>query len=197
MADLPGGGYGGDMSDAVIASPPASASSRPVVSARHSVKVVQSCTVERPAAELYAFWRNVMNFHGLLRYPVSITPVSNCETRWVVTGPPGFNPIEWFAVIIADQPNESIAWRSRDGADVPNAGSVHFRPAPEGEGTQVTVKLRYEPPAGRMGAWLAKVLGRDPDQQVGSALRRFKILMETGEVPDPELPLAGRGTSPS
>jgi uncharacterized membrane protein len=159
------------------------AASHAVVMAKRSVKVTRSCTVRRSASDLYAVWRDAINFHGVVQHPISITPISDTESLWVVSAPSGINTVEWYAVIITDQPNETIAWRSRDGAQIPNAGSVHFRPAPGDEGTEVTVELRYEPPAGRAGAWLAKLTGKEPGQQLGTTLRRFKALMETGEIP--------------
>ena len=76
-----------------------------------------------------------------------------------------------------------IAWRSRDGADIANAGSVHFKPAPPGRGTEVTVSLDYVPPAGRLGAAVAKIFGESPEVQVTDDLRRFKWIMEAGEIP--------------
>ncbi len=80
-------------------------------------------------------------------------------------------------------PNELIAWRSLEGVDVDNAGSVRFRPAPGNRGTEVTVELNYEPPAGRIGVTIAKLFGEEPEQQVREDLRRFKQVMEAGEVP--------------
>lgn len=172
-------------SDLSSISPPPEpvAPSRPVVAASRSVSIRQSCTVRRPAAEVYAFWRNVSNFVGLVKHPVSITQLSETESRWVVSGPPGARIVEWHALIITDEPGRLIAWRSREGAHVPNAGSVHFTPAPGDEGTEVTVELRYEPPAGRIGTWLAKLTGKEPAQQVANTLRRLKALLEAGEIP--------------
>lgn len=164
--------------------PPAGAvGSKPVVAARRSIKLTRSCTVRRSAADLYAFWRDVSNLVGVVRHPVAITPISGTESRWVVTGPPGARTVEWHAVVITDQPGETIAWRTREGAGVPNAGSVRFRPAPGDEGTEVTVEIRYEPPGGRVGAWFAKLAGKEPGQQLASTLRRFKALLEAGEIP--------------
>ena len=91
-------------------------------------------------------------------------------------------PIEWQAEIVADQPNENLAWRSCEGSDVPNQGSVRFLDAPGGRGTEVRVELRYEPPAGEIGAAIAKLFGAAPEQEIAADLRRFKQVIETGEV---------------
>jgi len=86
-----------------------------------------------------------------------------------------------------------IAWRSQPGADVDNAGSVTFKPATIGRGTEVRVELSYAPPAGKVGATVAKLLGEDPKRQLDDDLRHFKQLMEAGERPTTEGQPSGRG----
>jgi uncharacterized membrane protein len=112
----------------------------------------------------------------------------------VAEGPAGTR-LEWDAEIVEDRPGTLIAWRSREGAQVPNAGGVRFEPAPGGRGTRVTAELTYQPPGGHAGALVAKVLGRDPALQLREALRRFKQLMETGEIATTEGQPSGRRTS--
>jgi uncharacterized membrane protein len=90
--------------------------------------------------------------------------------------------VEWDAVIHNEIADELIAWRSLPGAEVNNAGSVHFTPTPDGAGTDVRVVLSYEPPAGKLGAAMAKLLGEEPSQQVADDLRRFKQVMDSGDV---------------
>jgi uncharacterized membrane protein len=154
------------------------------------VKVVRSCTVRKPAAELYQFWRSLENLTTVIKHPVSITALSDMESHWKASAP-GNTFVEWDAVIINDHPNELIAWRSKDGADIPNAGSVRFEAAPGDEGTEVTVQLEYDPPGGKFAALVAKLTGEEPKQQVGEALRRFKALMEAGEIASVEGQSAG------
>ena len=81
-----------------------------------------------------------------------------------------------------DEPGRRISWKSLPGADVDNSGTVHFAPAPDGAGTEVRVVLHYGVPGGRAGRLLAKLLGEEPEQQVRDDLRRFKQVMETGDV---------------
>jgi uncharacterized membrane protein len=90
--------------------------------------------------------------------------------------------VEWEAEIIEDRPNERISWRSVQPADVPNIGTVQFRSAPGGRGTEIHVELRYDPPGGKLGAAVAKLFGKEPAQQVKGDLRRLKQVLETGEV---------------
>jgi len=156
------------------------------VAGNRGVKVVQSVTVRKPAAELYAFWRNLENLPRVIKHPVTITSTSPIESHWSVSAPFGDRRVEWDAIIFNDEPDRLIAWRSREGADVNNAGTVRFEPAPGDQGTEVTVQLEYEPPAGKLGALVAKLTGEEAGQQVKEALRRFKALMEAGEIPTTE-----------
>lgn len=103
------------------------------------------------------------------------------RSHWTAKGPAG-STVEWDAEITDDRPNESIAWRSLEGADVNHAGSVRFEPAPRDHGTFVTVEMQYRPPMGTLGAAVAAWFGEDPTQTVKMDLRRFKQVMETGEV---------------
>jgi uncharacterized membrane protein len=147
--------------------------------------VTRSITIRRPAEVLFAFWREIENLTRIIKHPVAITRVSDLASHWAVSAP-GDRKVEWDATIINEHPNELIAWRSREEAEIPNAGSVRFHPAPGDEGTEVTVNFEYDPPAGIVGAMLAKITGEEPAQQVEEALRRFKALMEAGEIPTTE-----------
>jgi uncharacterized membrane protein len=143
-----------------------------------------------PPAELYAFWRNFENLPRIMEHLESVTVLDDRRSRWAVKGPAG-TTVEWEAVIHNEVPNELIAWKSVDGAQVPNAGSVHFTPAPGDRGTEVRVVLEYEPPAGKLGVAVARLFGEEPGFQVREDLRRFKQLVEAGELPVSEIPGQG------
>jgi uncharacterized membrane protein len=157
--------------------------SKNTVRGNQGVKFVHSCTVRKPAAELFAFWRNFENLSLVSKYPIQITRTSETESHWSATAPLGKDPIEWDAVVINEHPGELIAWRSREGSEIANAGTVRFTPAPGDEGTEVTVMIEYNPPGGKLGAMIAKLSGEEAGQQVAETLRRFKALMEAGEIP--------------
>ena len=135
------------------------------VPGNRGIKVVRAVTVLQPASTLYNFWRDVTNLARVIHHRVAITATSNEESHWVVSAPGG-RSVEWDALIVNDEPDRLIAWRSRDGADVQNAGTVRFEAAPGDEGTEVTVALEYNPPAGKVGAALAK-LTRDSASSQG------------------------------
>jgi uncharacterized membrane protein len=149
------------------------------VVAGKGVKVEESITVNRAPADLYCYWKNLENLPRFMRHIHSITTEGN-RSHWTVKGPLGIS-FEWDAEIINDRANELIAWRSLPGAAVDNAGSVHFEAQPGGRETCVSVSLKYDAPAGRVGTAVAHLFGKDPKAHIQQDLRRFKELMEAGE----------------
>jgi uncharacterized membrane protein len=146
------------------------------------IHVEESFTINKSAHELYEFWHNFENLPKFLDHVREVKRVDDKHTHWKVDGPAG-SSLQWTAETISDEPDKLIAWRSTAGADVDSAGSVRFVPSTEGHGTEVRVVLDYIPPAGKVGAVIASLFGKSADQQVRSDLRRFKAIMETGEVP--------------
>ena len=154
------------------------------------IRVERTITVNRPREEVYHFWRQLENLPRFMDHLESVTVLDEDRSHWVAKAPAG-TKVEWDASIQDEIENELIAWRSLPGSDIDNAGSVHFIPA--GDGTEVRVVLRYDPPAGRVGAAVAKLLGEEPEQQVEEDLRRFKQVMEAVETPARSRKPAKRG----
>ncbi len=148
--------------------------------ARHAGRVVRTVTVNRPADELYRFWRDLENLPRVMPHLESVEVRGGGTSHWVASGPLG-SRVEWDAEIVEDRPNELVAWRSVEGSDVRHAGSVRFEPAPGNRGTEVMVEMDYDVPGGPVGSVIAMLSGEEPKQQVSDALRRFKQVMETGE----------------
>jgi len=159
------------------------------------VQVERVTTVSRPIEEVYQFWKNFENFPRFMRHLESVQVTGDRRSRWCATGPAGMR-VEWDAETIRDDENEWIAWRSLEGSDVQNSGSVRFTPAPGARGTEVRVQLQYAPPGGAFGRSVAWLFGEEPDQQVHEDLHRFKQLMETGEIPLSEGPGLWRAAQP-
>jgi uncharacterized membrane protein len=157
-----------------------------------SLRVQKSVTVNRSPEELYRFWHNFENLPRFMNHLQSVQVTGEKRSHWKAKGP-AWMTVEWDAEIIADRANELIAWRSLKGADVDHAGSVRFERAPGGRGTEVRVEMQYIPPGGVISATLAKLFGEAPDQQMQEDLRRFKQLMEAGEIVRSEATLRGRG----
>ncbi|MBC8122684.1 MAG: DUF2892 domain-containing protein [Gemmatimonadaceae bacterium] len=145
------------------------------------IKVEKTVTINKQPEELFRFWRNFENLPGFMKHLEAVRVIDDKNSHWVAKGPAG-TKVEWDAEIVDEKVNEMIAWRSLEGADVGNAGSVHFMPAPGGRGTEVKVLINYDPPAGKVGAAILKLFQEEPSQQVDDDLRRFKQVMEAGEV---------------
>lgn len=157
----------------------------------HGIHVEASVTVHKPANELFRFWRNFENLPRFMRHLESVACMSEHTSHWTAKAPAGSN-VEWNAQIINEEENRLIAWRSLEGADVDNAGSVRFIPLPDGRGTEVRVVLDYIPPAGSIGYAVAKLFGEEPQQQISEDLSRFKQIAEAGEIATTEGQPTGR-----
>jgi uncharacterized membrane protein len=157
------------------------APSGPVTSVRRGegVRVDESIVLNRPRGEVYRFWRQLENLPRFMDHLEAVTVLDERRSHWTAKGPAG-SRVEWDAEIHSEIPNELIAWRSLEGSEVDNAGSVHFMPTENGD-TEVRVVLRYDPPAGKLGAAVARLFGEDPSRQVADDLRRLKQVVEAGE----------------
>ena len=172
----------------------------PLASATHNApeKVAQSIdaapdgavsaravTINRPVAEVYARFRDFAQLPTFMENVERIDVLDDRRTHWVVKAPGG-GTVEWDALITEEQPERLIAWASEEGADVPNSGRVEFRDAGQ-RGTVVTATILYDPPGGFIGKVIAKMFQREPAIQARRDLRRFKQLMETGEIATPAM----------
>ncbi|AHE52182.1 MULTISPECIES: SRPBCC family protein [Sphingomonadaceae] len=151
-----------------------------LVEAKGDSLVGRSVTIKRPREELYAYWRDFSRLPSFMDNVERVDVIDDATSHWVVKAPGG-KTVEWDAVITEERPNELIAWASKDGADVPNSGRIDFRDAGD-RGTVVTATILYDPPAGFIGKIIAKMFQREPAIQARRDLRRFKQLMETGEI---------------
>ena len=138
-------------------------------------------TVNRSVEEVYAYWRDFQNFPHFMRHLESVTDIGGGRSHWVAKAPAG-KEVQWEAQITDDAPNQRIGWRSVEGSEVYNAGTVSFQKAPGDRGTEVRVELEYDPPFGKLGSQVAKLFREEPGQQIFDDLRHFKQVMELGEI---------------
>jgi len=158
-----------------------STAKRTAVAAGQGTRIENAVTVNKPASEVYRFWRDLENLPKFMTHLLDVDTTTDGRSHWIAQGPFGLR-VEWDAEIVTDTPNEVIAWRSLDGADVDTAGSVHFIELPHGRGTEVRVELKYDPPAGKLSTAIAKIVGKSPESQIKADMRQFKQLMESGEI---------------
>lgn len=153
-------------------------------------------TVNRPRQEVYAFWRRLENLPRFMRHLDSVTETGPSETgksrsHWVGKSPVG-TKVEWDAEIVEDREGLIVSWQSLPGSQIDNAGSVVFADATGGRGTMVRVHLDLDPPGGRVGRAIGSMLSSITKRQVHEDLRRFKSLLEAGEVPTTDGQPAGK-----
>lgn len=140
----------------------------------------EAVTINRPAHELYCFWRNTRNLAQVMENIRSILPLDETRSRWTVKAPAD-REVSWESVITKDVPGQEIYWQSAEGADVANSGRIEFLDAGD-RGTIVRATIAYDPPGGAIGQFIAKLFQREPRIQTRRDLHRFKQLMETGEI---------------
>jgi uncharacterized membrane protein len=154
----------------------------------------RTVTVNRARDEVYAFWRDFSNLPRVMENVERIDILDDRRTHWVVKAPAG-KVVEWESVVTDDEPGRLIAWQSVEGADVKSSGRIEFIDAAPGRGTMVRATFSYDPPAGWLGEWIAKLFQREPNVQARRDLRRLKQYLETGEVTSSASP-SGRDEDP-
>jgi uncharacterized membrane protein len=155
------------------------------------VEVCESLAINASPQQLYTFWRNAENLPQFMRHLESVQVTGERTSHWIARAPAN-NCVEWDSEIVDDQPGQRIGWRTLPGSQVVHEGMVTFEPAIAGRGAIVRVEMLYRPPAGKVGRQIARLFGEEPAQQIHEDLRRFKQLLETGEVATTEGQAAGR-----
>jgi uncharacterized membrane protein len=145
------------------------------------LEVRGAITVRRDRDEVYSFGHDIERFPSFMAHLEEVRVTGEGRSHWTVRGPLGMN-VSWDVEITEDVPGERISWRSVEGSKVDGSGTVKFIPAPADQGTEVHLELRYDVPGGGVAAMMAKLFGEHPAMQVKDDLRRFKQIMETGEV---------------
>lgn len=143
------------------------------VSAQHGERVESGVVIPAPPAQVFAQWRKLEDLPSILSHVKSVVVLSQKRSRWQLETPFG-TTLSWEAEIIKDEPNQTLAWQSLPGASLRSAGSVRFEPLANGQQTRLTVTMKYEPPGGKVGIWVAKALGTNLPTQLEEDLRRFK-----------------------
>lgn len=149
---------------------------------QRELHVNTSIIIDRPADELYAYWREFQNLPRFMQHVLEVTKYDDRRSHWVARTPLGTR-VGWDSEVTEDIPNERIRWRSTPDSEVQHHGEIRFRPATGGRGTEVDVEMSYRPPGGAFGAAVARFLNGLTRYEIQADVRRFKQLMETGEIP--------------
>lgn len=151
----------------------------------HDASITRSVTISRPPEEVYRYWKQLENLPRFMKHLKNVRRIDDRRSHWTASAPFGRN-VEWDAELLEDVENRRLTWRSLPGSDVDHRGSVEFKNAPGNRGTEVHVRLDYHRPGGRAGDLLSMMFFKHPEQQIREDLRRFKALVETGELPTTE-----------
>lgn len=155
------------------------------------IRVDEAITINRPRTEVFQFWRKLENLAQFMEHVESVRELKGeNRSHWVARGPAD-RRVEWDAEIVNEIENELIGWRSLEGSDIANAGSVRFADAEGGRGTEVRVSLQYNPPGGTVGAFVARIFGEEPTSQIRKDLQRLRTKLESGVLPTTEGQPAG------
>jgi len=158
--------------------------------------VGRTVTIGRPRQEIYDAWRDFTKFPTFMENVEEVEIIGGGRSRWLIKGPAG-KDVELFTTIIEDKPGERLAWESEPESEIDTAGILELTDAPGDRGTYVRLLMSYDPPGGAIGRGIAKLLQREPSLQARRDLRRFKQLMETGEVAKNASPSARKSESPT
>lgn len=145
------------------------------------IRLAEAITIGKPVSEVYAYWRDLRNLPRFCKQLRHVEVLDDRRSRWTANGP-DHSKLVWEAELIEDRSNELISWRSMENSEFENAGSVTFRSAPGGRGTEVRLSMTYNPPGGPLGSLIAKMSAKDPAFLLREQLRRLKQLLETGEI---------------
>jgi uncharacterized membrane protein len=137
-------------------------------------------TISRPRHEVFASWRDFEKLPAFFDNLERVTLIDSKSSQWVFKAP-GDTSVELEVMITEESEDELIVWRAAEDAKVQHSGRVEFHDAGD-RGTIVAALITYDPPGGGPGELLAKLFQHDPETQTRRNLRRFKQLMETGEV---------------
>ena len=141
----------------------------------------KTVTVGKPREQIYAEWRDFTRFPRFMENVESVEKLDHKRSRWTIKAPAGTS-VQLVTRITEDKPNEIIAWESEPDSEIITSGRAEFLDAGPGRGTMVRLIMRYDPPGGIVGKGLAKLFQREPHIQARRDLRRFKQLMENGEI---------------
>lgn len=145
------------------------------------IRVDRAITIERPRGEVFRYFRDLRNIPRFMQHVEAVRDLGAGRSHWIVRGPAG-RRVEWDAIVHNEIPDDRLAWRTLPDSAVQSAGTVLFRDAPSGRGTEVHVELQYNPPAGILGAAVLQMLGEEPGQRLNDDLHRLKQILELGEI---------------
>ncbi len=149
------------------------------VSNTSAINIRTGLIVNKPKDEVYAFWRKLENLPLFMKHLSSVTEIDSKHSHWEATVPGNIAKVKWNAEIVKEEQGVLIGWQSIPNSMINNAGKVMFHDAMGGQGTELEVVISYHPPAGEIGAGLAKVLTPVFEKMIRQDVMNFKDYIET------------------
>ncbi len=149
------------------------------VSATSNINIRTGLIVNKPKDEVYAFWRKLENLPLFMKHLASVTEIDSKHSHWEALVPGNLGKIKWNAEIVKEEEGSLIGWQSIANSTINNAGKVTFHDALGGQGTELEVVISYHPPAGELGAGLAKLLTPVFEKMIRKDIMSFKDYIET------------------
>jgi uncharacterized membrane protein len=154
--------------------------SRRQAGALGQVRIDETIAINRTPAECYRFWRELSNLPRFFKHLEAVEQTGGRTSHWIASEA-GIR-LEWDSELLKEEPDHLLVWQTLPGADIPHAGTVTFDPGPGGRGALVRLEMEFRPPGGKAGAAFAQLFGAVPSMQAAEDLRRYKRLIETGEI---------------
>jgi uncharacterized membrane protein len=132
--------------------------------------------------DAFRFWRDLENAPRYMNHIESVNMLDDRRSQWTAVGPMGAK-LHWTAEITDEREGEYIAWRSLPGSDLSVSGRVEFKQAPGERGTEVRSTMQYAVANRALRSAASGFVGRQAKFFMRQDLRRFKALLETGEIP--------------
>ncbi|MGB7923196.1 MAG: SRPBCC family protein [Pyrinomonadaceae bacterium] len=136
--------------------------------------------IDAPVERVFDLFSDFESFPRWMRNIKEVRYTGRRYTRWTADAPLG-SSVEWEAETTHFEPDHRIAWRTVRG-DVDTSGEVIFEETRRGT-TRMRVVLGYDPPAGRLGALVASLFGKNPETQLEEDLERFAAVVEGRRAP--------------
>lgn len=134
--------------------------------------------IDRPASEVYSYWRNLNNLPGSLNHLMDVKMIDENLSHWKSKILGNLLSVDWKAEIVKDEPGHLIGWRSTEDSVLQHVGKVEFDSSPDGLGTILKIVFSYHPPAGGLGIGIARLLNPYFESLLKKEIKTFKHRIE-------------------
>ncbi|HEV9035762.1 MAG TPA: SRPBCC family protein [Puia sp.] len=147
-----------------------------------NINIRTSVVVNKPRADVYAFWRRLENWPLFMRHLENVDELDGNRSVWRLNMP-GMDEIRWDARVVKEEKDAELSWHSVPGAPIESTGKINFSDTP-GDATRIDVLLSYRAPSGALGEKLSRLLTPAFRSRVEEDIRNFKHYFENIGIED-------------